>query len=177
VNDPIAMLKRDHREVEQMLTKLQGSKSAARRRSTVEKLVKELNLHMDLEEQMIYPLVAQELGAPKAEEAEIEHRLTREGIAHLQEMVDQPGFGAVVEMLRAGIKHHVKEEEREILPKLKRKMDRAQLAELGEQAMQMKIERGSSVRPAASRNGARRSRAGGGRSRTASPRTRAAARS
>jgi hypothetical protein len=40
-------------------------------------------------------------------------------------------------MLKAGIKHHVKEEEKEIFPELKRKMDREQLSELGDQALAM----------------------------------------
>ncbi|HTL84953.1 MAG TPA: hemerythrin domain-containing protein [Acidimicrobiia bacterium] len=133
--DPIAMLKRDHREVEEMLTKLQSSKPGPRRRSTVEQVTESLQLHMEIEEKLLYPLVSRVLGAEKAEEAEIEHRLAREGVAHLNEMVDAPGFGAVVDMLKAGIKHHVREEEREIFPKLKQKLDRTQLAEIGEQAL------------------------------------------
>jgi hemerythrin superfamily protein len=133
--DPITMLKRDHREVEQMLTKLQSSKPGPRRRSTVEQVTESLNLHFEIEESVMYPLVAQVLGSEKAEEAEIEHRLAREGVTRLNEMVDAPGFGAVVEMLKAGIKHHVKEEEREIFPKLKQKLNRTQLAEAGEQAL------------------------------------------
>jgi hypothetical protein len=41
-----------------------------------------------------------------------------------EELVDEPGFGAVA-MLTAGIKHHVKEEETEMFPELKKKLDRA----------------------------------------------------
>src|SRR4051794_5382031 len=114
MNDPVAMLKREHREVEEMLTKLQDSKPGARRRSTVDKVVAALTLHMQMEEQIIYPVVQRVVGAEAEEEAEIEHRLAREALAHLQEMVDEPGFGAVVDMLKAGIKHHVKEEETEV---------------------------------------------------------------
>ena len=35
-------------------------------------------------------------------------------------------------MLTAGIKHHVKEEEQEVFPELKRKIDRDELRELGD---------------------------------------------
>ena len=35
-------------------------------------------------------------------------------------------------MLTAGIRHHVKEEEQEVFPELKRKMDREELRELGD---------------------------------------------
>jgi hemerythrin superfamily protein len=137
VNDPVAMLKRDHREVEELLTKLADSKPGPRRRATVDKVLEALTLHMQIEERLVYPLVSRVVGSEEAEEAEIEHRLAREGMAHLREMVDEPGFGAVVEMLKAGIKHHVKEEEKEIFPQLKRKLDREQLGELGEKALAM----------------------------------------
>jgi hemerythrin superfamily protein len=151
MNDPVAMLKREHREVEEMLTKLQDSNPGARRRSTVEKVAAALTLHMQMEEEVVYPVVKRVVGAEEEEEAEIEHRLAREALAHLQEMVDEPGFGAVVDMLKAGIKHHVKEEEKEVFPKLKKGLDRAELAEMGDQLMAMKS--GSRRRrPAAARS-------------------------
>jgi len=132
MNDPVAILKRDHREVAQMLKTLEASKPGARRRQTVEKLTQALQLHMEIEERDIYPVVQRVVGNEEAEEAAVEHRLAREGLSDLQRLVDAPGFGAVVAMLTAGIKHHVKEEEQEVFPELKRKIDRDQLAALGD---------------------------------------------
>ena len=152
MNDPVAMLKREHREVEEMLTKLQDSNPGARRRSTVEKVAAALTLHMQMEEEVVYPVVKRVVGAEEEEEDEIEHRLAREALAHLQEMVDEPGFGAVVDMLKAGIKHHVKEEEKEVFPKLKKGLDRAELAEMGDQLMAMKSAGTRRRRPAAARS-------------------------
>jgi hemerythrin superfamily protein len=133
VNDPIAMLKRDHREVEALLTKLGDSKPGPRRRGNVDKVAAALTLHMRIEEQLVYPLVARKVGEDEAKEAEIEHGLVRKGLMQLRELVDEPGFGAVVEMLKAGIKHHVKEEEKEIFPELKRKIDRETLRQVGDE--------------------------------------------
>jgi hemerythrin-like domain-containing protein len=138
VNDPVALLKKDHREVLAMLTSLADSKPGARRRSTVDKLVGALKLHMQIEEEDVYPLVARLVDKEDAEEATIEHGLARDGLASLQQLVDKPGFGAAVAMLTAGIKHHVKEEEQEIFPELKRKLDRTQLGELGDEVMKAK---------------------------------------
>ena len=132
MNDPVAILKRDHREVAEMLKTLEASKPGARRRVTVEKLVTSLELHMEIEERDVYPLVAQRVGEEEAEEAGIEHRLARESLAEVQRLVDEPGFGAAVAMLTAGIRHHVKEEEREVFPELKRELDRDELGELGD---------------------------------------------
>jgi hemerythrin-like domain-containing protein len=132
MNDPVAILKRDHREVAQMLKTLESSKPGARRRQTVEKLSRALELHMEIEERDIYPIVDRVVGHEEAEEAGVEHGLAREGLADLQRLVDEPGFGAAVAMLTAGIRHHVKEEEQEVFPELKRKIDRDQLRELGD---------------------------------------------
>ena len=132
MNDPVAILKRDHQEVARMLKVLDASKPGARRRQTVEKLTTALELHMEIEERDIYPVVQHVVGKEEAEEAGIEHGLAREGLADLRRLVDKPGFGAAVAMLTAGIRHHVKEEEQEVFPELKRKIDRAELLELGD---------------------------------------------
>ena len=87
---------------------------------------------MEIEEHDIYPVVARAVGEEEAEEAGVEHGLAREGLRDLQRLVDEPGFGAAVAMLTAGIRHHVKEEEHEVFPELKRKIDRDQLRELGD---------------------------------------------
>jgi hypothetical protein len=38
----------------------------------------------------------------------------------MAKMVGKPGFGAAVDMVEAGIKHHVEEEETEVFPKLRK---------------------------------------------------------
>ena len=134
MNDPIAILKRDHREAEAMLKELAASKKpTATRRKTTAKLVAALSLHMQIEEKLVYPLVDEYLGHEPEQEAQNEHRLAREGLASIEELVDEPGFGAAVAMLTAGIKHHVKEEEKEVFPVLKQNLDRDELARLGDE--------------------------------------------
>ena len=136
--DPIVLLKKDHREAEAMLKSLAASSPGARRKSTLDKLDSALRLHMTIEEREIYPLVAKLVGEEDATEADIEHGLARDGLDKLQQLVDEPGFGAAVAMLTAGIKHHVKEEEQEIFPKLKRELDRDELAALGDRVVAAK---------------------------------------
>jgi hemerythrin superfamily protein len=133
MNDPIAMLKQDHREAAAMLKQLAESKPGAARRKTTEKLVAALTLHMAIEEDLVYPLVAQRVGEDEEQEAQTEHTLAREGLAKMSQLVAEGGYGAAVAMVTAGIKHHVKEEETEIFPELKSKLDRAELASLGDQ--------------------------------------------
>jgi hemerythrin-like domain-containing protein len=133
VNDPIAMLKRDHQEVSAMLKELVDSKPGAARHKTTTKVSAALTLHMQIEEQLVYPLVAERVGEEEEHEAETEHTLARDGVAKMNELVDEPGFGAAVAMVTAGIKHHVKEEETEVFPALKAKLARDELAKLGDE--------------------------------------------
>jgi hemerythrin-like domain-containing protein len=144
VPDPIVLLKKDHREAEAMLKALAASSPGARRKSTLQKLDSALRLHMTIEERDVYPLVAELLGEEDAKEADIEHGLARDGLDKLQELVDEPGFGAAVAMLTAGIKHHVKEEEHEMFPDLKKKLDRSDLLALGDEIQAAK-KRGTKV--------------------------------
>jgi len=137
MNDPISILKRDHREAATVLRELADSKRGSKRRRLADKVAAALALHMQIEEELIYPLVAERVGAEEEQEAETEHELARDGIAKMCELVDQPGFGAAVASVSAGIRHHVKEEETEVFPALKRKLTRDELAQLGDQVAEL----------------------------------------
>ena len=143
MNDPIVLLKKEHREAAGLLETLAASKPGARRRATVKKLDAALTLHMKIEEQLVYPVVARLVAKEDAKEAGIEHGLIRESLADLSRLVDEPGFGAVVAMLTAGIRHHVKEEEQEVFPDLKKRLDRPALAELGDEVRAAKSQKRS----------------------------------
>ena len=138
MNDPIALLKKDHREAAALLDVLAKSRPSARRRTTLTKLDNALRLHMQIEEGDVYPFVAQRLGRKDAKEGTIEHGLIRDGLANLAMLVDEPGFHASVAMLTAGIRHHVREEERDMFPALKRALSREELASLGDDVVAAK---------------------------------------
>ena len=148
MNDPIAILKRDHREAAALMRDLDGSKPGAKRRRTLEQLDAALRLHMQIEEQELYPIVQAEVSEEEAHEAEIEHGLIRVALEELAQLVEEPGFGAAVAMIIAGVRHHVKDEEKKVFPELEAKLDRDELAALGDRVVAMK-------RPARARGGSR----------------------
>ena len=47
---------------------------------------------MEIEERIVYPLIAERVGREEEQEAEIEHQLARDGIANVKAMVEEPGF-------------------------------------------------------------------------------------
>lgn len=145
MNDPMRILKADHREVAQLLARLADTDEGTERDNLVSEVETKLGLHMELEESLVYDLVEEHVGAEDKEEAEIEHGLLRETLTKLREMGEQPGFGAVVEMLKGGISHHVEEEEREILPELKDAMGNAEWRDLGDRIAEAKQAAGMPV--------------------------------
>jgi hemerythrin superfamily protein len=141
MNDVIALLEADHRHVEHLLAKLAESEPGPERNAMVEQLSTALRVHMQFEEQELYPLVAR-IDGEMAEEAGIEHGLARDGVTKLAELAGAPGFGAAVEMLAGGISHHVREEEGEMFPKVRSSSDAATLDALGRALQQAKAAAG-----------------------------------
>jgi hemerythrin-like domain-containing protein len=145
MNDPMAILKADHREVKANLKKLAESDEGPERDALCREVTEALTLHMQIEEQLVYPLILSNIGEEEEEEATIEHGLAREGVATMGSMTSKPGFGAAVEMLAGGINHHVEEEETELLPELKSAMDRKEWMALGDRIVEAKQAAGAPV--------------------------------
>lgn len=135
MSDLFTMLELEHRETEDLLEQLSSSDEGPERDSLIDTLTKALTLHMEFEELRLYPLVPPVMGQESEDEAEIEHNLTREGLAKLAEFAAKPGFGAVVDMVKGGITHHVEEEEHEMFPELRKATDERTLQELAGQLL------------------------------------------
>jgi iron-sulfur cluster repair protein YtfE (RIC family) len=157
-NDPMRILKADHREVEKLLDKLADSEEGTEREEMVAELTTKLTAHMEAEESIVYPPLKTEVGAEDEEEAQVEHRLAREGLQKVQQMVEMPGFGAAVEMLKGGISHHVEEEESQLLPELKESLDRDAWLAIGDALVQAKEAAGLPVPQPARRKSTKRTR-------------------
>jgi hemerythrin superfamily protein len=142
--DPFRMLERDHRKVERLLEQLGDDPDEPELSQLVSQLVSELQLHMSFEEEQIYPLL-RGIDGEMAEEAETEHRLAREGLEKLTSLAGAPGFGAVVEMVKGGITHHVEEEEGEMFPKLRRELDGQRTSALATSLLEAKQAAGLAV--------------------------------
>jgi hemerythrin-like domain-containing protein len=155
----MSMLKADHREVKQMLTKLAEMDEGREREQLTMQLKEALELHMDIEERLVYPLIAEHVGREDEEEAEIEHGLARDGLTKVGELVSKPGFGAAVEMLLGGITHHVQEEEGEILPELRQAMSREDWRALGEAIADAKATVGATASDRSGRRSSKRTTA------------------
>ena len=115
------MLEADHRQVEALFDKIQKAEGDARQ-PMIDQLATALQGHMELEETVLYPQMQSVTGDEAVEEANREHELARSSLEEMLGLApDQPGFGAALEATKAGIAHHVEEEEGEVFPKLRQK--------------------------------------------------------
>ena len=117
--DILEHLKEEHRKVEKMIADLESSQTFEQREPILAELSDSLAKHMAVEEEHIYPIVDDRLGANKAREAQKEHDTAREDVAQLVEQADSDGFAAALAQFKADISHHVSEEENEMFPQLR----------------------------------------------------------
>jgi hemerythrin-like domain-containing protein len=130
----IDLLKQDHAAVKKAFKQFEKSKykDPNARREFVATICNDLIMHTELEEQIFYPAVRQKLkNDDLMNEALVEHNSAKQLIAELQKMQgDDPMLKATASVLSEYVNHHVREEEREILPKAQRlKLDLAGLAD------------------------------------------------
>ena len=130
--DAIALLKADHVAVAQLFAEVEKTRSDAKKKALVAEICTALSVHAQIEEEIFYPAVKEALKDKLlVPEATVEHAGVKDLVAQL-EGVDPDGemYDAKVLVLSEYVKHHVKEEQTEMFPKVKESS--LDLAELGE---------------------------------------------
>lgn len=131
--DAIALLKSQHREVEELFKQFEaaGSKTANQRQKIVEKLTTRLEAHAKIEEKFLYP-VGREVDDDLTLEAIEEHNLVHFLVRKINAMdPDDESYTAKVTVLKEIVEHHVEEEENEYFPKLEEELSEEDLLEIG----------------------------------------------
>jgi hemerythrin superfamily protein len=125
--DALQLLMSEHREVKAMFQQYQKLADAGgkgdERMLLASQICVALTLHTQVEEEILYPAAREALTSDEdiVDEACVEHAGAKTLIAQLKTMTsDQPLFDAKVKVLGEYIDHHVKEEESEFFPKLRR---------------------------------------------------------
>ena len=142
--DAIELLKQDHRSVEKIFKAFESLKeddsNDESKRALVDRACAALTVHTRIEEEIFYPAVRDVLSDEVLGEAAlVEHSTAKDLIASLEALEPgEPFYDATFTVLAEYVKHHVKEEETEMFPRVKKaKLD---LAELGAQMKQRKDE-------------------------------------
>ncbi len=111
--DAIAMLKADHRKVEDLFEKFESARDKPRKKALVLEICTELCVHATIEEEIFYPVCKGEIKEEELlDEAYVEHDSAKVLISELlRSGPDSEFYDAKVKVLSEMIKHHVKEEE------------------------------------------------------------------
>lgn len=129
--DAIALLKADHEAVSALFADYEKTHSVAKKKALVNEICTALSVHAQIEEEIFYPDVKAALRDKHlVPEAKVEHAGVKDLMAQI-EGIDPNGemYDAKVKVLSEYVKHHVKEEQNQMFPKVKESsMD---LVELG----------------------------------------------
>ncbi|HXJ63733.1 MAG TPA: DUF2188 domain-containing protein [Actinomycetota bacterium] len=137
--DAVEFLMTEHRAVEALFARfegIRGSDDGAAMESLVADIATELRVHSEIEEAVFYPAIRRALaeGDELADEGLLEHQEVEEGLAEIGQMsAEDAHYEARVMTLINDVRHHVNEEEGEILPKLRLSLGERTLQALGEE--------------------------------------------
>jgi hemerythrin superfamily protein len=136
----VQLLKQDHKKVASLFEKYNKTKGQEAKQRIAEQAMQQLEVHAQIEEEIFYPAVRKELNdAALVNEALKEHKAVKELIDELKTMDGEDDeFDEKWAELVADVKHHVQEEETELLPQAEEsEMD---LADFGKQMAERKKE-------------------------------------
>jgi hemerythrin superfamily protein len=110
--DAVALLKADHRQVEEWFEQFESTRSDTRKQSLAQKVCQALKVHAQIEEEIFYPAFLEATGDKDMHhEAEVEHDGAKKLIAEIESAGPDEYYDARMKVLSEMIKHHVKEEE------------------------------------------------------------------
>lgn len=136
--DAIEMLERQHKEVEAMFKKYDGlgDKATKTKQELFDQIADALAVHATIEEKHFYPAVKAKRTEDILLESLEEHLGIKRVIADLLKIgASDETFDAKMKVLKEQVEHHVEEERKDMFPKVKKLIDKAELASIAE-AMQ-----------------------------------------
>jgi hypothetical protein len=111
--DAIAMLKADHREVEDIFAQFEKASGKDRKQKLAEQACLELKVHTIIEEEIFYPACRGQIEDDLVNEAYVEHDAAKVLINEIEAGgPDEAFYDAKVKVLSEMIEHHVEEEEK-----------------------------------------------------------------
>ena len=137
-NDMLSLLEQEHQEVSTLLKEI----LAHPRKPDLDKIqhVKQaLELHTQIEEKLLYPKAEKEKEASELiADAYKEHQEVKDLLKELKSDAEADELIKYCEQIQIGVEHHVKEEEGELFPLLRKLWDKETLQDLGEKMQEMK---------------------------------------
>lgn len=111
--DAVALLKKDHRTVEELFEQFEKASGDGRKRKLAEQICLELSVHAQIEEEIFYPACEGKVEEDLLKESYVEHDGAKVLIAEIMAGgPDDEFYDSKVKVLSEQIEHHVEEEEK-----------------------------------------------------------------
>jgi hemerythrin superfamily protein len=113
--DAVALLKEDHRTVEELFAQFEKASGDGRKQKLATEICTELSIHAQIEEEIFYPACEGKVEEELLKEAYVEHDGAKVLIAEI--ISGEPSdeyYDAKVKVLQEQIEHHVQEEEKRL---------------------------------------------------------------
>jgi hemerythrin superfamily protein len=111
--DAIALLKDDHRTVEELFEQFEKASGDGRKEKLAKQICIELTVHAQIEEEIFYPACEGTVEKDLLEEAYVEHDAAKLLIEQIQAGgAGDDFYDAKVKVLKEEIEHHIEEEEK-----------------------------------------------------------------
>ncbi len=131
----IDLLEQQHREVEELFEEFEGTGEGAHkaRERLCREISDQLAVHAEIEEKLFYPESKQANTEELLRESVEEHLSMKRIVADLIESgPSDEQFDAKMKVLQEQVEHHVREEEKELFPKVRKDLSKEELEDLGE---------------------------------------------
>jgi hypothetical protein len=116
----ISILKEDHDTVKGLFEDFEKAESVGRKTKIIDRALTELKIHALLEEEIFYPTVRAHVGRDIMNEADEEHHVAKVLTAELDTIdAKNDHRNAKFTVLAESVRHHIREEEAEMLAKAK----------------------------------------------------------
>ena len=113
--DAIALLKADHRAVEELFEKFEKASGDGRKERLAQEICLELSVHAQIEEEIFYPACEGKVEEDLLKESYVEHDGAKLLIAEIiKGGPDDEFYDSKVKVLSEEIEHHVEEEEKRL---------------------------------------------------------------
>lgn len=141
-NDPFKLLKEDHKKVAKLFKEIEGAGDRAikTKEHLFEQLKSELELHTQIEEEYMYPLLEEaEETKDMTLEAYEEHDIVKTLMGEMEdEEVGSDVWEAKLKVMKENVEHHVSEEEEELFPEAEEVLSEEQMEQLAQSIMEAK---------------------------------------
>jgi len=144
--DALTLLEQDHQKVKKIMGELEKTteRGVKTREELFNRLVQELTVHEQIEEQIFYPAVKERADSTKLEELVAESYQEHHFVDVVKAEIEQTPFeaeewGAKFKVMMENIEHHAfEEEEGEMFPKVRRAFSKDELEDLGTRMAELK---------------------------------------